>query len=154
VQSYRNDEEAATALADGELAARGALHNPCSPTARRSTRSAPCIFRTCLGDRPAGRAGAVLVDRSRWGRIRVSGDDRLKFLHGQSTADFLSLAPGQGTDTVGPPLPPGPLAGRAAAGLPSTRLALHQAGAQAGLLPGMRAAGASNRSSPPAWRKR
>ena len=45
-------------------------------------------------------AGVVLVDRSHWGRLRVSGADRLKFLHGQSTAHFLGLQPGQGMDTV------------------------------------------------------
>ncbi len=45
-------------------------------------------------------AGVVLVDRSHWGRIRVSGADRLKFLHGQSTAEFLGQQPGQGLDTV------------------------------------------------------
>ena len=71
--------------------------------------TSPASAEPALVTYPAGRAGAVLVDRSRWGRIRVSGDDRLRFLHGQSTADFLSLAPGQGTDTVGPRLPPGPL---------------------------------------------
>ena len=42
----------------------------------------------------------VLVDRSHWGRLRVSGADRLKFLHGQSTAHFTGLQPGQGVDTV------------------------------------------------------
>eukprot|EP00192_Tetraselmis_astigmatica_P005817 CAMPEP_0117671772 /NCGR_PEP_ID=MMETSP0804-20121206/13530_1 /TAXON_ID=1074897 /ORGANISM="Tetraselmis astigmatica, Strain CCMP880" /LENGTH=452 /DNA_ID=CAMNT_0005480291 /DNA_START=414 /DNA_END=1773 /DNA_ORIENTATION=+ len=43
---------------------------------------------------------AVIVDRSHWGRIRVSGDDRMSFMHNQSTADFMNLKPGQGTDTV------------------------------------------------------
>ena len=46
------------------------------------------------------RIGAVLVDRSSWGRLRVSGEDRLRFLHGQSTASFLALQPGQGCETV------------------------------------------------------
>lgn len=45
--------------------------------------------------------GVVVVDRSHWGRLRICGDDRLKFLHGQSTADFLSLQPGSGCRTVG-----------------------------------------------------
>ncbi|KAK9810262.1 hypothetical protein WJX72_007511 [[Myrmecia] bisecta] len=44
--------------------------------------------------------GAVVVNQSHWGRLRVSGDDRLTFLHGQSTNDFKSLRPGQGCDTV------------------------------------------------------
>jgi hypothetical protein len=45
-------------------------------------------------------SGAVVVDRSHCGRIRLSGEDRLSFLHGQSTADMQALRPGQGTDTV------------------------------------------------------
>ncbi|GBF97366.1 hypothetical protein Rsub_11013 [Raphidocelis subcapitata] len=44
--------------------------------------------------------GVALVDRSHWGRIRVAGDDRLSFLHNQSTNDFRSMRPGQGCDTV------------------------------------------------------
>ena len=43
---------------------------------------------------------AVLVDLSHWGRLRLSGPDRLRFLHGQSTAELTGLAPGQGCDTV------------------------------------------------------
>jgi hypothetical protein len=42
----------------------------------------------------------VVIDRSHCGRLRVSGDDRLSFLHGQSTNSFTSLTPGQGCDTV------------------------------------------------------
>ena len=44
--------------------------------------------------------GVAVCDRSNWGRIKVSGDDRLRFLHNQSTNDFESLKPGQGCDTV------------------------------------------------------
>lgn len=44
--------------------------------------------------------GVAVYDRSHWGRIKVSGDDRLRFLHNQSTNDFQSLKPGQGCDTV------------------------------------------------------
>uniref|UniRef100_A0A0D6R7B7 GCVT N-terminal domain-containing protein n=1 Tax=Araucaria cunninghamii TaxID=56994 RepID=A0A0D6R7B7_ARACU len=44
--------------------------------------------------------GIVAVDLSHFGRIRVSGDDRLQFMHNQSTADFHFLAEGQGCDTV------------------------------------------------------
>ncbi|MTJ54477.1 folate-binding protein YgfZ [Anabaena sp. UHCC 0253] len=44
--------------------------------------------------------GVVVSDRSNWGLIRVSDDDRLRFLHNQSTNDFQSLKPGQGCDTV------------------------------------------------------
>jgi folate-binding protein YgfZ len=44
--------------------------------------------------------GVAVCDRSHWGKIRVSDDDRLRFLHNQSTNDFQSLKPGQGCDTV------------------------------------------------------
>jgi tRNA-modifying protein YgfZ len=44
--------------------------------------------------------GVAICDRSHWGRIRVSNDDRLRFLHNQSTNDFQILKPGQGCDTV------------------------------------------------------
>ena len=46
----------------------------------------------------AGKVG--LCDRSHWGRIQMTGDDRLRFLHNQTTNDFDSLKPGQGCDTV------------------------------------------------------
>jgi tRNA-modifying protein YgfZ len=44
--------------------------------------------------------GVAVCDRTSLGRIKVSGDDRLRFLHNQSTNDFQSLKPGQGCDTV------------------------------------------------------
>lgn len=40
------------------------------------------------------------MDRSHWGRLRLAGDDRLSFLHGQSTNDIQALQPGAGCDTV------------------------------------------------------
>lgn len=48
----------------------------------------------------AASSGAVLYDRSHWGRIEVSDSDRIRFLHNQSTNDFMTLQPGQGCDTV------------------------------------------------------
>ncbi|MBW4554556.1 MAG: folate-binding protein [Trichormus sp. ATA11-4-KO1] len=48
----------------------------------------------------AATAGVAICDRSHWGRIRVADDDRIRFLHNQSTNDFLSLKPGKGCDTV------------------------------------------------------
>lgn len=48
----------------------------------------------------AARAGVAVCDRSHWGRIRVSDQDRLRFLHNQSTNDIQSLKPGAGCDTV------------------------------------------------------
>ncbi|KAL6180594.1 hypothetical protein ACLB2K_047255 [Fragaria x ananassa] len=44
--------------------------------------------------------GLVVVDLSHFCRIRVSGDDRIQFLHNQSTANFECLHEGQGCDTV------------------------------------------------------
>ena len=44
--------------------------------------------------------GTVIVDHKHWGRLRVSGEDRLQFLHGQSTADLQALQPGRGCATV------------------------------------------------------
>lgn len=48
----------------------------------------------------AARDGVAVSDRSHWGRIAVSGNDRLSFLHNQSTNDFKSLQPSQGCETV------------------------------------------------------
>ncbi|CAI9304350.1 unnamed protein product [Lactuca saligna] len=44
--------------------------------------------------------GTVVVDLSHYGRIRVSGEDRIPFLHNQSTANFEALSEGGGCDTV------------------------------------------------------
>jgi tRNA-modifying protein YgfZ len=43
---------------------------------------------------------AALHDRSHWGRILLSGDDRLRFLHNQTTNNIQALKPGQGCETV------------------------------------------------------
>lgn len=48
----------------------------------------------------AAEAGVALYDRSHWGRIEVADEDRLRFLHNQTTNDFMTLKPGQGCDTV------------------------------------------------------
>jgi tRNA-modifying protein YgfZ len=48
----------------------------------------------------AARSSVAIYDCSDWGIISVSDVDRLRFLHNQSTADFTSLQPGQGCDTV------------------------------------------------------
>jgi tRNA-modifying protein YgfZ len=48
----------------------------------------------------ATQQAVALYDRSHWGRLRVSGGDRLKFLHNQSTNDLKLLQPGQGCETV------------------------------------------------------
>ena len=48
----------------------------------------------------AVETGVALCDRSHWGRIRVSGADRLRFLHNQTTNQLEQSQPGQGCDTV------------------------------------------------------
>lgn len=48
----------------------------------------------------AAKTGVALYDRTHWGRIQMTGADRLRFLHNQSTSSIQSLQPGQGCDTV------------------------------------------------------
>ncbi|MEQ9553477.1 MAG: folate-binding protein [Coleofasciculus sp. G3-WIS-01] len=48
----------------------------------------------------AARQGVALADLSHWGLLKISDDDRLRFLHNQSTNDFQKLKLGQGCDTV------------------------------------------------------
>jgi tRNA-modifying protein YgfZ len=48
----------------------------------------------------AAQEGVAVCDRTHWGRIQVSDDDRLSFLHNQSTNNIQALKPGQGCDTV------------------------------------------------------
>jgi folate-binding protein YgfZ len=48
----------------------------------------------------AVKEGVAICDRSHWGLIKITGADRLRYLHNQSTNDFESLKPGQGCDTV------------------------------------------------------
>lgn len=60
----------------------------------------PASFGNNVQALEAAESGAMLVDRSHWGQILVSGDDRLRFLHNQSTADFNALAPGESCNTV------------------------------------------------------
>lgn len=44
--------------------------------------------------------GVAICDRSNWGVIKITGSDRLRYLHNQSTNDFEKLKPGEGCDTV------------------------------------------------------
>ncbi|KAG9457224.1 hypothetical protein H6P81_001732 [Aristolochia fimbriata] len=44
--------------------------------------------------------GVVVADLTHFGRIRVTGNDRIQFLHNQSTANFESYSEGEGCDTV------------------------------------------------------
>ena len=65
-------------------------------------RPTPSIRCRCV--RVSGAVDLLTHDlahcRSHWGRLRVTGRDRLSFLHGQSTAKLAELQPGQQTDTV------------------------------------------------------
>ncbi|KAL6515177.1 hypothetical protein OROHE_018809 [Orobanche hederae] len=44
--------------------------------------------------------GVAVMNLSDYGRIRVSGEDRIQFLHNQTTANFECLDEGKGCDTV------------------------------------------------------
>lgn len=46
------------------------------------------------------KQGVAICDRSHWGLLKITGEDRLRYLHNQSTNDFERLKPGQGCDTV------------------------------------------------------
>jgi tRNA-modifying protein YgfZ len=48
----------------------------------------------------AARHKVALADLSHWGRLKISGEERLRYLHNQSTNDFQQLKPGEGCDTV------------------------------------------------------
>ena len=48
----------------------------------------------------AAYSDVALCDRSGWGLLKVSGEDRLRFLHNQTTNDINRLSPGQGCNTV------------------------------------------------------
>lgn len=44
--------------------------------------------------------GVAICDRSHWGLLKITGADRLRYLHNQSTNDFEKLQPGAVCDTV------------------------------------------------------
>ena len=48
----------------------------------------------------ATKQGVAVCDRSHWGLIQISDEDRLRFLHNQSTNNFNILKPGEGCETV------------------------------------------------------
>ena len=41
-----------------------------------------------------------LFDSSHWGRLEISGADRLRFLHNQTTNTFQLRQPGEGCETL------------------------------------------------------
>lgn len=63
-------------------------------------RPIPLSFGNEETAKAALQSSVVLFDRSHWGRIQVSGADRIRFLHNQSTNNFNGLNPGQGCETV------------------------------------------------------
>lgn len=44
--------------------------------------------------------GVTICDRSHWGVFKITGADRLRYLHNQSTNEFETLQPGQGCNTT------------------------------------------------------
>lgn len=48
----------------------------------------------------AVQSGVAICDRTHWGRLQVSDQDRLAFLHNQTTNAFKALQPGEGCETV------------------------------------------------------
>ncbi|MGB3509117.1 MAG: folate-binding protein [Microcoleaceae cyanobacterium] len=65
-----------------------------------SSANIPVSFGNDAEARKATKQGVSLCDRSHWGLIQISDDDRLRFLHNQSTNDFNNLQPDQGCETV------------------------------------------------------
>lgn len=60
----------------------------------------PLSFGNDIEALEAAQNGVAICDRSHWGLIKVTGGDRIRFLHNQSTNDFERLKPGSGCDTV------------------------------------------------------
>ncbi|MGB3536054.1 MAG: folate-binding protein [Microcoleaceae cyanobacterium] len=48
----------------------------------------------------AAREGVAVGDRSHWGLMQISGNDRLRFLHNQSTNEIQTRQPGESCQTV------------------------------------------------------
>ncbi len=62
--------------------------------------SAPSSFGNDRQALQAAREAVALCDRSHWGLLKISGEDRLRYLHNQTTNDINRLQPGKGCDTV------------------------------------------------------
>lgn len=60
----------------------------------------PTSFGNVAAALEAVSTGAALVDRSHWGLIEMTGADRLRFIHNQTTNTFTQRQPGEGCDTV------------------------------------------------------
>lgn len=57
-------------------------------------------FNNAAASLEAVSTGAALVDRSHWGVIQMTGGDRLRFIHNQTTNTFTQRQSGEGCDTV------------------------------------------------------
>ncbi len=60
----------------------------------------PMSFGNAVAALEAASTATALVDRSRWGVIQMTGGDRLRFIHNQTTNTFTQRQPGEGCDTV------------------------------------------------------
>jgi len=76
-------------------ASTGAIFEPSS-----TGEAIPMSFGNDAEAITATKQGVALYDRSHWGLLRLSGEDRLRFLHNQSTNSIQTLKPGEGCDTV------------------------------------------------------
>lgn len=64
-----------------------------------SPEDVPATFGSAAG-LEAVETGVALFDRSHWGVLQMSGGDRLRFIHNQTTNTFTQRQPGEGCDTV------------------------------------------------------
>jgi tRNA-modifying protein YgfZ len=60
----------------------------------------PLDFGNDLENLAATIAGVATIDRTHWGILRFTGEDRIRYLHNQSTNDFQTLKVGEGCETV------------------------------------------------------
>lgn len=60
----------------------------------------PTSFQNDLKALKAAREEVVICDRSHWGLLKITGEDRLRFLHNQTTNDFNQKKPGENCDTI------------------------------------------------------
>ncbi len=78
------------ALRNAQIQAGAQFHPDGYPLTFGQERATPGVLDT----------GVIIFDRTHWGRLRLLGADRTRYLHNQSTNDIQSLAVGQGCDTV------------------------------------------------------
>ncbi|HEY4689833.1 MAG TPA: glycine cleavage system protein T [Anaerolineae bacterium] len=60
----------------------------------------PDVYTTLKAEYAAAHTGAVVYDSSPLGRLRLTGQSRIDFLHRMSTNDMNALKPGQGAATI------------------------------------------------------